>query len=48
MTVLVLRGDAYVEHGTHRHGETAFSTVLEGFGVEADAIFEFARAVGRR
>ena len=45
VTVLVMRGDAYVEH---RHGETAVSTVVEGFGVEVDAIFEFARAVGRR
>lgn len=48
VTVLALRGDAYVEHGAHRQGETAVSPVLRGFGVEVDAIFEFARAVGRR
>ena len=46
VTVLVLRGDAYGEHGVHGRGETADSSLLEGFGIEVDAIFDFARADG--
>ncbi len=48
VTVLVLEGDAYVEQGVHGLGERADSRILGGFGVEVDAVFESARAVGRR
>ena len=40
LTVLVLRGEAYVEHGRYGRGETAASVLLEGFSVEVSAVFD--------
>ena len=40
VTVLTLQGDAYVEHGVHRRGDTARSATLDGLAVEVDAIFD--------
>ena len=39
LTVLVLRGEAYVEHGRYGRWETAASVLLEGFAAEASAVF---------
>ena len=40
LTVLVLRGEAYVEHGRYGRGETAVSMLLEGFSAEVSAVFD--------
>ena len=40
LTVLVLREEAYVEHGRYARGETAASALLEGFSVEVSAVFD--------
>ena len=40
LTVLVLRGEAYVEHGRYARGETAASALLEGFAAEVSAVFD--------
>ena len=40
LTVLALRGEAYVEHGRYGRGETAASVLLEGFTAEASAVFD--------
>ena len=40
LTVLVLRGEAYGEHGRYGRGETAASVLLEGFAAEAAAVFD--------
>ena len=40
LTVLVLRGEAYVEHGRYGRGETAASALLEGFVAEVSAVFD--------
>ena len=40
LTVLVLRGEAYVEHGRYGRGETAASALLEGFSAEVSAVFD--------
>ncbi len=40
LTVLVLRGEAYVEHGRYGRGETAVSVLLEGFAAEVSAVFD--------
>ena len=40
ITVLVLRGEAYVEHGRYARGELAASVLLEGLAVEASAVFD--------
>ncbi len=40
LTVLVLRGEAYVEHGRYGRGETASSVLLEGFAAEVSAVFD--------
>ena len=40
LTVLVLRGEAYVEHGRYVRGETAASVLLEGFAAEVSAVFD--------
>ena len=40
LTVLALRGEAYVEHGRYGRGETAASALLEGFTAEASAVFD--------
>ena len=40
LTVLLLRGEAYVEHGRYGRGETVASVRLEGFAAEVSAVFE--------
>ena len=40
LTVLVLRGEAYVEHGRYARGETAASALLEGFAAEVSSVFD--------
>ena len=40
ITVLKLDGDAYVEHGMFRRGESAASALLDGFAVWVDEVFE--------
>ena len=40
LTVLALRGDAYVEHGRYGRGETAVSVLLDGFTAEVSAVFD--------
>ena len=40
VTVLALRGDAYVEHGVFSRGDTAMSPSLEGFTVDVSAVFD--------
>ncbi len=40
LTVLVLRGEAYVEHGRYGRGEMAASALLEGFAAEVSAVFD--------
>jgi Uma2 family endonuclease len=38
--VLVLKGDAYQQHGAFRTGEVATSATLPGFGVRVDQVFQ--------
>ena len=40
ITVLTLKGDAYVEHGVFPRGATATSALLEGFTVDVAAVFD--------
>ena len=40
ITVLVLDGDAYVEHGVHGRGGTTTSPLLEGFAADVTAVFD--------
>ena len=40
VTVLELKGAAYVEHGVYLRGMRAGSVLLEGFSVDVDAIFD--------
>ena len=40
ITVLRLAGDAYVEHGVFRRGDTATSLVLPGFAVAVDTVLD--------
>ena len=40
VTVLVLAGDAYAEHGVFRRGEQAASRCLSGFAVDVDSVFD--------
>ena len=40
ITVLTLRGLAYVEHGVFRRGETATSALLSGFSVLVADVFD--------
>ena len=40
LTVLVLRGRAYVEHGRYARGQKAASALLEGFSVEVSSVFD--------
>ena len=40
LTVLVLRGEAYVEHGRYARGEVAASVLLDGFAAEVSAVFD--------
>ena len=42
VTVLVLEGDAYAEHGVFRRGERAASRCLEGFSVDVAEVFDAA------
>ena len=48
LTVLVLRGEAYVEHGRYGRGETAVSVLLEGFTAEVSAVFDAPETGGVR
>ncbi|MDD9989067.1 MAG: Uma2 family endonuclease [Spirochaetaceae bacterium] len=40
ITVLSLRGDTYVEHGSFARGSSAGSPLLEGFSVDVAAVFD--------
>jgi Uma2 family endonuclease len=40
ITVLVLAGTTYVEHGVFRRGEQAVSKLLDGFSVSVDEVFD--------
>ena len=40
LTVLALRGEAYVEHDRYGRGEVATSVLLEGFAAEAATVFD--------
>lgn len=40
ITVLVLAGATYVEHGVFRRGEQAVSKLLDGFSVSVDEVFD--------
>ena len=40
ITVLSLRGDAYVEHGSFARGSSATSPLLEGLSVDVAAVFD--------
>ena len=42
LSVLVLEGDSYVEHGVFRRGECASSVCLEGFSVSVAEVFDAA------
>lgn len=44
-TVLTLRGDAYVEHGVFRPGDTASSVLLDGMPVDVAACFAAGQPV---
>ncbi len=43
ITVLALRADAYTEHGVFRRGDTATSSLLEGFALDVAAAFDHRR-----
>ena len=40
ISVLALKGEAYVEHGVFGRGGVAVSPLLEGFGVDVSAVFD--------
>ena len=40
ITVLALRGDAYVEHGSFARGSSATSPLLKGFAADVAAVFD--------
>jgi Uma2 family endonuclease len=40
ISLLSLRGDAYVEHGVFHRGERAASLILDGFSVGVDEVFD--------
>jgi Uma2 family endonuclease len=40
ISLLTLRGDAYVEHGVFRRGQRAASLILDGFSVSVDEVFD--------
>lgn len=42
ITVLVLEGDAYIEHGIFQRGEQATSRLLDGFAVDVGVVFDIA------
>ena len=43
ITVLVLDGAEYVEHGVFRRGDTATSPLLDGFAVDMTATFDYGK-----
>ena len=43
VTVLVLQGEAYVEHGVFRRGAQATSVLLDGLTVDVSAVFDAGR-----
>ena len=43
VTVLVLRGEAYVEHGVYARGSSAASALLDGFAADVAAVFDAAK-----
>ena len=40
ITVLVLEGETYVEHGTYQRGGKATSPLLDGFAADVSAVFD--------
>ena len=40
VTVLVLDGESYVEHGVHARGDEAASPLLDGFAADVAAVFD--------
>jgi Uma2 family endonuclease len=40
ITVLMLDGDAYTEHGVFRRGDSAASVLLDGFAVRVDEVLD--------
>jgi Uma2 family endonuclease len=42
VTVLKLSGDAYVEHGVFKKGDSASSVLLKGFGIDVGALLQIA------
>ncbi len=40
ITLLTLRGEAYIEHGVFRRGQQAASLILDGFSVGVDEVFD--------
>ena len=40
ITVLVLEGEAYVEHGAYQRGGKATSPLLDGFAADVSAVFD--------
>ena len=44
ITVLALDGDTYVEQGVYSRGESAASSLLAGFAVDATAVFDAPRS----
>ena len=46
ITVLVLEGDAYLEHGVYARGHAAASRLLDGFAADVTAVFDAPKAGG--
>ena len=46
ITVLALKGDAYVEHGVFGRGGAAASAMLEGFAVDVSEVFDAPESGG--
>ena len=44
ITVLTLDGDTYVEHGVYSAGESAASSLLDGFAADVTAVFDAPRS----
>lgn len=40
VTVLILAGEVYIEHGVFRRGDEASSALLDGFTLQVDAVFD--------
>ncbi len=45
-TVLTLRDDSYIEHGSYTRGDIATSALLDGFRVDVESVFESVRSSG--